>query len=487
MTWRCVVLLVAVLVLWSAAPTRADFYDCFADGETHGGAPGWDIDDPCWLLYPLVGADEIFEVQGPGRWLRMYIWSGLGYSFLATMVNDGDVDPNTSATYWDDMTSHYIMAKVAHSGMDPCDPDYDPNYGSRAILLLHGDPVTWLTYWLLYEMSETRPWGGGWFVAESENGMDTYRFEGKTIRGRDPNHYPGARVDLLYDPNDPNFWPDPDDPNTDPNTYDPNDPFWQDWRDPNWIMYDPNMLNFHNMWTTPGYMNEAYGFWMCLQFRADDSNYPSGDPNGKSIWGACWNGDKFDWDGGWVVGRDMTGWDPDGDPDPKTSWWPEQAYNASGWSGMASYGNAETGITADLVFDSVEARTGVFTNTSRTLTLKMKDCCDLTVDPDLLDDLTGDPNNLNALRRYTDGTAIVLSGVVPVGNKVFKKWTIKGPNDSGDPLYQVVTDTNEIVYLTMDGDYVAKATCKCGGGGIEPFAGIVLLVLGVGVAIRRLA
>jgi hypothetical protein len=38
----------------------------------------------------------------------------------------------------------------------------------------------------------------------------------------------------------------------------------------------------------------------------------------------------------------------------------------------------------------------------------------------------------------------------------------------------------------VDGDYVVKATCKCGGGGIEPFAGMVLLVLGLGVIVRRL-
>jgi len=137
-------------------------------------------------------------------------------------------------------------------------------------------------------------------------------------------------------------------------------------------------------------------------------------------------------------------------------------------------------------FDQVEARTGRFDpNNPRTLTVKMKDCSDLTIDPDLLQDANQDPNDLGELRRYTNGTAIVLSAVVPTGNKVFKKWTVKGPNDSGDPLYQIVVDTNELVYLTMDGDYLVKATCKCGGGGIEPFAGMVLLVLGLGVLVRR--
>jgi len=48
-----------------------------------------------------------------------------------------------------------------------------------------------------------------------------------------------------------------------------------------------------------------------------------------------------------------------------------------------------------------------------------------------------------------------------------------------------VNDTNEVLYLTVDGDYLVKATCKCGGGGVEPFGAMALLVLGLGVLIRR--
>ena len=125
-----------------------------------------------------------------------------------------------------------------------------------------------------------------------------------------------------------------------------------------------------------------------------------------------------------------------------------------------------------------EVRTGVFTNVSRTLTVKLKDCCELNLEPNLAHPDGGEK------RRYTDGTAIALDTVVPCGSKSFKKWTVKGPNDSGDPLYQIVTDTNEVLFLTMDGDYLVKATCKCGGG-VEPFAGMALLLLGIGVAIRK--
>jgi hypothetical protein len=56
----------------------------------------------------------------------------------------------------------------------------------------------------------------------------------------------------------------------------------------------------------------------------------------------------------------------------------------------------------------------------------------------------------------------------------------------GDPLYTEFSDTNSVLYVTMGGDYLVKAVCKCGGGGLEPFAGLVLVALGVGVVIRRL-
>jgi len=146
---------------------------------------------------------------------------------------------------------------------------------------------------------------------------------------------------------------------------------------------------------------------------------------------------------------------------------------ASQWTGPT--------VSSDAVFDDIECRWGTFTNVFRTLTVVMKDCCELGLEPNLAH--PGGGNN----RQYTHGTAIVLDGVVPCGNKSFKKWTVKGPNDSGDPAYQIVTDTNEVLYLTMDGDYLVKATCKCGGGGVEPFAAVVLLLLGLGAVIRRAA
>ncbi len=210
-------------------------------------------------------------------------------------------------------------------------------------------------------------------------------------------------------------------------------------------------------------MDEPNGFWICLQYDGQ------GDPNTSDIRASCWNGDKYDWGGAWDISVNIAaGWDLVKYP-----------HLTEGGTALGSYGSQVTGLTADTKFDDIEFRRGLFTRVSRTLTVKLKDCCELGIEPNLAHPDGGEK------RRYTNGTAVVLDAVVPCGNKVFKKWTVKGPNDAGDPLYQIVTDTNEVVYLTMDGDYLVKATCKCGGG-VEPFAGMVLVVLGVGVVIRRL-
>ncbi len=99
-----------------------------------------------------------------------------------------------------------------------------------------------------------------------------------------------------------------------------------------------------------------------------------------------------------------------------------------------------------------------------------------------------DPNVMadpNALRRYTDGTEIVLVGM-PVEGKSFKQWKIYDPNHPGDSSY-VSVDTNAVLYLTMDGDYEIEAIFKCGSGEMLPPIGMVLLVLAMGVVVRRLS
>jgi len=510
MTYRWLVVLAAGLVACMTVPATADFYDSFYDGTFVETGP-WDIDDPCWEPFPVLYSGWDMWVVGSEKWLRMWVTNVLlGTSFLATFPEDGDADPNSSATLFDDTGPHYIVARTANGELND-DPNADKGMTS---LLLRSKKDQWLTFWILYEYGKDWPWRGAWFSMAVVESTSWDASMGSThIAGGNYRYYPGSPkgyvwgtlypnreyewwLTPLYDPNDPNFWDgrpswapqfDPNyypnvPDNLDPSLYDPNDPNWQDPRDPNWMLADANMLDPNNMWADPNFMDEHNGFWIAFQFVIIDPNYPSGDPNGKGFKATCWNGGKFDWDGNWILEHDMTGWNAG---DPNGDYWPD-AYTVTGYNGIASWGSDEFGIVSDVAFDNVESRHGVFTNVGRWLTLKKKDCQELTVDPDLLAEPNQDPNNLNLLRRYTDGTAIVLHSVVPVGNKAFKKWTIKGPNDSGDPSYQVVVDTNEVVYLTMDGDYLVKATCKCGGGGIEPFAAIVLMVLGLGVLVRRL-
>jgi hypothetical protein len=253
-----------------------------------------------------------------------------------------------------------------------------------------------------------------------------------------------------------------------PSEYDPNDP--------NWL--DPN-----NLWQTPGYMDEHNGFWIALQFISDGV---AGDPNGKQLKCTCWNGEKFDWDATWIVSKDL------GTVDPDLDWWPEW-YWTDGLTGLGAYGDSGEGIPADVVFDNVEARIGLFTNVSHTLSLKVKnaDYGTVTIDPDLLDDpnnASGDPNvptDPNELRRYTDGTEITMVAEAIEG-RAFKKWKIwDDPNHYPDPN-DVIGDTNTVLYLTMGNDYRIEAVFSCASSSVLPPVAIALLMMVLGVLIRRL-
>ncbi len=387
-----------VFLVLSCATALADYYDNFDDGQycQDPNDPDlfdpnqWDIDNPHWTIEEVLG--DTFLADASDGWLRLYASSAWDmYMFIAAGAHDEDLDPNTSATYFDDSAPHYVMARVKVS---------DPNTG-ESMLFIHGDPVTWTTYCASLEHDDNA------FRCVWLNGLDRIRL---------------GRVDLPH-------------------------------------------------------LDETNGFWVVAQLDAD------GDPNHSYFRMAAWNGGKYDWDGVWRPDKHiLTTWDPN-----------TYEYWGEGLSGVAEMQGPQAGDgdAADAKFDNVEIRWGTFTNTYRTLTIKMKDCCDLNIEPDILADSNNiDPNNYNPvvdpdnLRRYTNGTAVVLDAVVPCGNKSFKKWTVKGPNDSGDPLYQIVVDTNEVVYLTMDGDYLVKATCKCGGGGMAPPM-LSLLTLGALALLRR--
>jgi len=372
---------------------------------------------------------------------------------------------------------------------DPNDPNiFDPNLWDI------DNP-----HWTIYELT------GSQYVEDANSGelylyvdsLFVYGFLGAGVddTGRDPNtsetwwddsasHYFMARV--KYDPNfDPTYDGDPNHEkgragllmHADPATW-TGYGFQFDFDKPpgsnGWIgIYEVSGADwprFQGMGIPP--LDEPNGFWMAFQFESDGN---PGDPNGKRLRADAWDGDKFDWNGTWRLDVDLG--DPNTFHEQPGGYWTIGPFGIATWSDM-EWGN---GFPALASFDNVEARTGIFTNVSRTLTVKLKDCSSLNLEPNVSHPDGGDK------RRYTQGTPIVLDAVVPVGNKVFKKWTIKGPNQSDDPNYLIVSDTNEVVYLTMDGDYLVKATCKCGGGGIEPFAGMVLLVLALGVVVRRMS
>jgi len=86
--------------------------------------------------------------------------------------------------------------------------------------------------------------------------------------------------------------------------------------------------------------------------------------------------------------------------------------------------------------------------------------------------------------EYFLGETVTLTAV-PGGSKKFKKWKIWDPNDLTDPNLMVI-DTNNPIAIVMMADRKVTAVFKCGGGPVEPFAAAVLLVLGLGVIIRRL-
>ncbi len=437
--------MVLVVCLVGPAVLLADVYDEFYDGKYEGDPndPGydpnvWDIDNPDWTINPFIGP-PYYTAEGGA--LRLCCQAVMGYAFLGAEATDGDLDANTSTTWLDDTAGHYALSYVIV---------VQPLTG-MAGLWIHFNATTWEAYVHEYEPRD------GWMSLTSYSG---------TVYGS------GA--------SDHRFWcVVEDDYVGDPNYYNPNYP-----ADANYLV-DPNYYNddFHPDHPDPN------GYWLLVQF---DPNGPhrdpncqlptdSNDPNYHWLCGAFWNGGKFDWDGEYDLQVNVTITE-DLDPNEVD---PDMFHHTEGTSVVASFCGGMSGSPSDIAYDSIEFRWGYYTSLSRKLTLKLKDCCELTVDPDLLDDPNHDPNNYNEPRRYTDGTAVVLDAVVPCGNKAFKKWTVKGPNDAGDPLYQIVVDTNEVVYLTMDGDYLVKATCKCGSG-VEPFAGMVLLVLGVGVVIRRL-
>jgi hypothetical protein len=422
MTLRIAVAL--ALVLSCGTALAGGYYDSFDDGYYErdpndprydandpywtdpNNAVLWDVDNPDWTIMEVLG-DEFYATAAEDNWLRLWASAAvIPITFYGATVDDGDGDPNTSVTFYDDSADHYIVTRARN---------YDPDKGD-IYLTMHGDYLHWNTYAL----------------------------------------------------------------NQDMNTDDPNDPC--DGR-----LFTLASLNGTEFRGAPGGLHRtdldnAVGFWMAMQWEGD------GDPNNSYLRAAAWNGHKFAWDGVWDINNHVvTMWDPN---DPIHRYWSE------GLCGMASCGapgNGSPGL-GDAKFDEIEIRWGTFSNVSHTLHLakiKSEDYGTVTIDPDLLDDpnnASTDPNvitDTDELRRYTYGTEIVLTAT-PAEGRGWKKWKIwDDPNHYPDPNYEA-SDTNAVIYLTMDRDYVVEAIFSCSAdSSVLPPIGMVMLLLMLGVVVRR--
>jgi hypothetical protein len=382
------------------AAARADYYDTFNDGfherdpndprydandpywTDPNNAVLWDVDNPDWTVYPALGSVFLYGVdQG---WLRMFadavLWPA---TFIASYVDDGNYDPNTSLAYFDNSAPHFFWTHVKI---------HEPNSGSVGIGM-HADPLHWTFYTVVYETGGVKKR----FILAWYNGFD---------------HVVAAGI---------------------------------------------------SEGTAPDQIN---GFWMVLQFDPDDPNGtgdPS-DPNNHWFRAAWWNGGKYDWDGHWTVQMPILNngyWDPN-----------EQTYWTEGICAVASAGTTNMGLRTDNAYDCIECRWGTFSNVYRALnvTVKTLEKGTVTIDPDLLENETHDPNDPNApdpndpneVRRYTDGTEVALVAHALEGN-AFRTWKILDPNHPHDPNY-VTKDSNAVLFLTMNADYHVEAIFKCSSG-----------------------
>jgi len=474
-----------------AGPTAAlaDWYDAFNDNES-GGAPGaFDIDNPNWAEHVVAATSSLLGVD-EGRVRFTVENTFLPFCFSGMAVDQED--PNECV--FENTAAHYVIAN-----MRTHDDNWDPGNGMLGVWT-HADMiVAWTAYVVEYEANN------GWMSLTSYSG---FTWLGLEAIGREDDGYPQC----LWDPNS------PFDPDLDPNVWNPGSPLY----DPNYA--DPNLGGWENyneyeedtIWPKDPMIPQ----WMVIQFDPNgvnhDANNPDdpNDPNCHWVRGAAWVGAKHDWDGTWtlqancvgnMLGKDVSDeifgdfpFDPNIHMD---AYLHENGHNAvGGFSG----GNAKQPNTpayvVDASYDDFESRWGYYTNVSHTLTLSVvkPQFGVVAIDPDILDDPNDagwfdpnffpgyDPNfplDPDYLRRYTNGTAIVLTAQ-PISGKSLKQWTIFDPNHPGDANY-AVTDTNTVLYLTMDADWEVEAKFKCGAS-VPPFVAMTLLALGLAVVVRRL-
>ncbi len=471
----CAVLALAIL----PAVSYADFYDDFSDGSYTEST--WQIDNPQWWWYPLYGAGHSATVvNGAVRLVADINPYFPIFAMGALAVDDLNYDPTTSATWWDDSTSHYIVCKVYYPGYytDTNDPNLDRG---QCAIVMHGDPDTWTS--LLVNMA--------FHNCAYRKADESYHYELENFW----NQHINLQVTRVPPPGESDFalniqrlWCDPNgrrpDDDLDPNHSDPNDT----------TKLTPPEGRFGNPYRMPSLDNTKYlgwdfdqmerdGFWLILQFEIDP-NYPPGSPQGKWMRSAFWTGDKYDWDGTWCLSYQLSEpyWSG-GDPNVLYAPCTVGRSAVMAWTGAFNYWGA--GFPADVVYDDFEGRIGIWNGVARSLKLNVvkPQYGSVAVHPRVVD--PSDPNTVDErLFRYTDGTKIVMQAT-PISGKAFDAWTIwEDPNKYPDSAFSV-TDSNATLYLTMDKSYVVEAAFKCGSG-LPPFIAAVFLALGAGIVLRRL-
>jgi hypothetical protein len=211
----CASWVVAIAAI-SPAPLFGDYYDSFNDGwyardpndpaydandpywTDPNNAVGWDVDNPDWLMMQFVGSD--YYQSAADGWLRLHVSAHaiLPIAFLGTMVDDGDHDPNTSATWYNNSAPHYMVGKMKFNPALP-------NSGGVWVFM-HASVDTWETYVLDYNSYD------GYLMFCWVSGL-TYQGASSKVMNPPPDEPNGFWFAFQFDPNDPNGTGDPNDPN----------------------------------------------------------------------------------------------------------------------------------------------------------------------------------------------------------------------------------------------------------------------------------
>jgi hypothetical protein len=162
------------------------------------------------------------------------------------------------------------------------------------------------------------------------------------------------------------------------------------------------------------------------------------------------------------------------------------SYNLTGPNDLYVYVGEFDGGHNGNFWDSLTGTAAIYDGTDPNLTYNMSDL-NLTIkNPSAgqvqLNPAPYDPN----FPQYADGTPVELTAV-PEPNKGFKWWKIYDPNHPGDGNH-VVKDTNTQTTIIMNADYDVTAvfTCSSGSSEVLLLLPLMLAMLAILAAARRL-